>query len=207
MGDDAPLVGGGAAAAAGSTGSGTTIPPAPPSPASTAAVNVAASKADLEEVKTQLQALFTLVRGDGAAAAQQSHQGSAPKAPGRLARESGGDLDDDDDPPDDIYSTVGSSDAGDSILGGMGDGRGDRSIAARAARPTKVVLHPDGFDDPDLPDAHDIIRAYDIPPAVQRRDGIPVPIEPDDARFHAHFKHGSAGYHEAAFPYQVAAWA
>eukprot|EP00170_Pyropia_yezoensis_P004025 contig_16586_g4036 len=29
---------------------------------------------------------------------------------------------------------------------------------------------------------------------------------PDDARFHANFRHGSAGYHEAAFAYQVAAW-
>jgi len=69
-----------------------------------------------------------------------------------------------------------------------------------------VVLHPDGFDDPNLPDPNDIIPAYDIPAAIRRADGIAVPFEPVDARFLSLFKDGSADYHEAAFCYQIAAW-
>lgn len=58
-----------------------------------------------------------------------------------------------------------------------------------------------------MPGAHETIQAYGIPADVRRRDEIPVPFEPVDARFLANFRIGSAGYQEAAFANQVAAWA
>lgn len=164
--------------------------------------------AGLAEVKAQLAQLFALVGDNVAAPSQRQDPAAAPKAPGRVAGDDAGDPPDDPDQFIDDISLAGSSEVDDSLLGGLGDGRpGGGRVAGRGARHAHIVLHPEGFDDPDLPDVHDIIRAYDIPAAVRRRDGIPMPFEPDDARFHAHIKHGAASYHEASFAYQAAAWA
>lgn len=78
------------------------------------------------------------------------------------------------------------------MVGGARDGRGGGGYApAGGSRRARLVLQSDGFDDPDFPEAHDLIRAYDVPAAVRRRDGIPIPFEQDDAGLHAHFKHGA----------------
>lgn len=100
----------------------------------------------------------------------------------------------------------GSSGSDGTLPGWGGGGEAEMSTGERRARRGAIVYHPDGFDDPNLPAAHDIIHAYDIPAAVRRRDGIPVPFEPADTRFLSRFKDGSAEFHEAAFAYQVAAW-
>ena len=104
--------------------------------------------------------------------------------------------------------TDGSSSDADSLLGGLSGGSvvGGAGMAERRNRRHQHVAHPDGFDDPDLPGAGDIIRSYEICHSMQRLDGIPVPFEPSDARFLARFKEGSSEYHKAAFAYQIAAW-
>ncbi|KAK1870017.1 hypothetical protein I4F81_012481 [Pyropia yezoensis] len=89
---------------------------------------------------------------------------------------------------------------------GDGDATTPPAQRKRHAQRGAIVYHPDGFDDSNLPAADDIIQAYEVPAAVRRRDGIPVPFEPADARFLARFKDGSSEFHEAAFADQVAAW-
>lgn len=92
-------------------------------------------------------------------------------------------------------------------LPGWGGGGGaDMSAGERLARRGAIVYFTDGFDDPSRPVSRDIIQAYDISAAIRRRKGIPVPVEPSDARFLAQFKDKSTEVHEVAFAYQVATW-
>jgi len=161
----------------------------------------------------RLASLLLASRADGSApaAATPEHTASpgAGQASRRVAAGNGDDASAHKSDDDRATSGAASSDDSDSLLGGLGDSRapaGGVGAAAAHRRRRHVVLHPDGFDDPDLPDPNDIITAYDIPAAIRRADGIPVPFEPVDARFLSRFKDGSADYHEAGFCYQISAW-
>lgn len=46
-----------------------------------------------------------------------------------------------------------------------------------------TARHPDGFDDPAMPESAELLTGCCIPPAIRRADGIPVSFEPDEARF------------------------
>jgi len=168
-------------------------------------------------VEAQLAQILSLVqpgaRADAGATAEPPHAAATPEAARREragdgAATSGNDDKTIDGRTDGGHRTDGSSSDADSLLGGLGGGAavGGAGVAERRNCRHQHVAHPDGFDDPDLPGAGDIIRSYEIPHAVQRHDGIPVPFEPSDARFLARFKEGSSEYHEAAFAYQMAAW-
>jgi len=104
--------------------------------------------------------------------------------------------------------TIGNGSDADSLLGGLcgGPALGGAREDERRDRPRDAAAHPDGFDDTALPDAGDIMQAYEISYGVRWPDGIFVPFEPSDARFLSRFKEGSSEYHEAAFAYQMAAW-
>ena len=111
----------------------------------------------------------------------------------------------------DNHATSGAarSDDSDSLLGGLGDGRapaGGGGEAVAHSRRRHVVPQLDGLDDPDLLDAKEIITGYDIPSAIRREDGIPVPLETIDARFLFRLKDISAGYHKAVLCYQISPW-
>jgi len=65
----------------------------------------------------------------------------------------------------------------------------------------------DGFDAVVLPDgADDTLGAFSIPACVERRDGLPVPFDPEDTRHTATFTAGSRDAHEARAWYQSLAW-
>jgi len=145
------------------------------------------------------------------AAALPEHAASpgARQASRRVAADNGDDASGLKSNDDRKTSGTASSDDSDSLLGGLSDRRapaGGRGAAVPHRRRRHVVLHPDGYDDPDLPDPNDIITAYEIPAAIRRADGIPVQFEPVDARSLCRFKDRSADYHETAFCYQIAAW-
>lgn len=162
-----------------------------------------AIRAELDAVKAQRAQLVNLVQ-DRAAAAMRPHPSAASKAQGGPGGGNPG-VPRNNDFPDDAFSFADTSDAGDSLLGGLGVGRLGGPGALPNQRLAHVVLRPDDYNDPDLSEAHGIIRSYETPHAVRRGDGIPVPFEPVGARFLADLKNGSAGFHKPAFVYQVAA--
>jgi len=64
--------------------------------------------------------------------------------------------------------------------------------------------HPDGLDDPDIPNIDDVLISFKMPRRIHRADALPIPFTPTDFEHVTNFPHQDQDYEEAKADYVAA---